>query len=198
MQSNSPAVQPTDRTGDEGDIARLLTSRWHLGSGDFFRCVTCIARDEKVVPDIDLLRVYSNPYHPEEDQVVGYELKLLKYHEGYKRIPMDPLYSGLGQVLCYFQYGVDRAELVLGFHSNCDSHPEHADALERQLKEVCEFLGRSVFAHFPYLCISMIRGDSRNYLLYKSDWENAVFSHDETAKLRRQCILRKQFVFRKG
>jgi hypothetical protein len=89
-----------------------------------------ISRDLKVMPDIDLLNLYVNKWHPEENTVVGLELKVLRYHGGRERIELAPFYQGLGQVLTYFEHGIDRAALILGFHAETDRHPEEVDAAE--------------------------------------------------------------------
>src|SRR3989304_1515036 len=111
----------------ELDIARQLITRWDIGHfGDWYVGVSLIARDLKVSPDIDLLRVYTNQYRPEENTAIGIELKMLKprkYGENTWRIPMSPFYQGIGQVLTYFEHGIDRAALVIGFHEECDRHP---------------------------------------------------------------------------
>lgn len=60
-------------------------------------------------PDIDLLFI-----NQEKKLVVGYEFKVLKYYTGWKRVDYNPLYSGIGEALSYFQHGIDKCYLVLG------------------------------------------------------------------------------------
>lgn len=62
-----------------------------------------------ISPDIDLLLI-----NKESELVVGREFKLLKYREGWKRVNYNPMYSGIGEALLYFQYGIDKCYLVLG------------------------------------------------------------------------------------
>lgn len=62
-----------------------------------------------ISPDIDLLFI-----NKELELVVGYEFKLLKYREGWKRVNYNPIYAGIGEALLYFKYGIDKCYLVLG------------------------------------------------------------------------------------
>jgi len=167
--------------------------------GDYYYAVRMIAKDLKVTPDIDLLRVYVNPHYPEENMVIAFELKMLKYHQGYRCIGLSPFYQGVGQVLTYFQHGIDRAMLVLGFHTNTEEHPDEVKDAEELLKAHGNQLKTSVFGNFPFLQIAYVRKDNLEWVLYQSDWERARFpySSDETKKLRRENILQKQLTYEK-
>jgi hypothetical protein len=85
--------------------------------GNKYPKVTTIAKT-RLTPDIDLLKIE----HPsgKEPFIVGYEVKLL----GKKEI-FNPFYAGLGEVLCYFQYGIDQAWLLIGIPSNAPSDTEN-------------------------------------------------------------------------
>lgn len=80
---------------------------------------------------IDLLRIYINQFHPEQNTAIGLELKVLprKYGDRW-HVNLGPFYQGLGQVLTYFEHGVDRAALVVGFHKNCTDHPNETKDAE--------------------------------------------------------------------
>jgi hypothetical protein len=62
---------------------------------------------KSISPEIDLLSI-------REQSAVGYELKLLKYNKKLKRVDLDALYSGIGQMFLYLNHGVDRSYLVIG------------------------------------------------------------------------------------
>lgn len=90
---------------DEDDFLAILMDNYHLGE---FPKVSQIATT-KLSPDIDLL-------HVDESQriVIGYELKLLKYNKRWKQPNFISLYTGIGQALSLFKFGVDRSYLILG------------------------------------------------------------------------------------
>jgi hypothetical protein len=177
----------TDLVEDEGSLARLLVHRWQLGFGDYFGKVTQIPRGKRIGPDIDLLRVYSSANRSE---TVAYELKVLRYNSRIKTIPVTPFYTGLSEVLCYFRHGVDRAELVLGFHPNCAGHAERT---ERLIKETCDFLRSRLLQSFPFVRVYSVRDGQRHLLLQSESWDRATFSHDDEGKHKRQCLIRNEF-----
>ena len=193
--------QPTESLTllDERNLARLLIKRWRFGIGDNFYAVRMIAKDLKVTPDIDLLNVYVNPHHPEENTVIAFELKILKYHRRYKRISMTPFFQGLGQVLTYFQHGIDRATLVMGFHPDTEAHPDETKQAEELLKEYGNYLKTSVFRNFPYLQIAYVKKADLEWVLHQTDWDRARFpySSDRNRELRRENILQKQLTCEK-
>jgi len=182
----------------ELDIARQLITRWDVGHiGDWYVGVSLIARDLKVSPDIDLLRVYTNQYRPEDSTAIGIELKMLKprkFGENTWRIPMSPFYQGIGQVLTYFEHGIDRAALVIGFHEECDRHPTESKQAERLLRTHCSAMKSSILAALPYLLIYSMKGGSLESLVSSPNWDRVRFPiQDQETKLRRDSILRLQF-----
>ena len=194
--------KPSESIRNERDIANILTSKWNIGgSGDCYFGVNRISKDLKVSPDIDLLRVYVNQWQPQENRAIGFELKVLKprrYRDENWRIGLDPLYQGLGQVLTYFEHGIDKAALILGFHNDCKLHPNEVKEPEELLKKHCVFLRETVFANFPYLQIYSLRNGSLETLLFHPNWEKACFHHEsDDVKLRRDSIFKGQFVFDK-
>lgn len=65
----------------------------------------------RISPDIDLLQLSLSL-----NLVIGYEFKVLKYYEHWKRkkVNYNPMYAGIGEALLYFQHGIDKCYLVLG------------------------------------------------------------------------------------
>jgi hypothetical protein len=187
----------------ELDLAYLFTKRWNIGGvGEWYYAVNRISRNLKVSPDIDLLRVYINEFHPEESRAIGVELKLLKlrkYSGDNWRISLDPFYQGLGQVLTYFEHGIDRAALVVGFHTDCNERPNEVKAAEQLLKTHTNFLRGVLQALFPFLIVYSLREEHLETLVPSPDWDSKrypAFSND--AQLRRASIFKLQFVFKKS
>jgi hypothetical protein len=100
---------------------------------------------------------------------------VLKYHRGRRRIELAPFYQGLGQVLTYFKHGIDRAALVVGFHTETDQFPDEVAAAEKLLKEHGDQLKASVLRNFPYLHIACVRGENLDGIVILTgsdvDWE---------------------------
>lgn len=79
---------------DEPDLANFIINKYSLAYGEYYYGINLISRNLKVTPDIDLLNVNINEYHPEENTAVGFELKVLKYHSRRKRIELSSFYQG--------------------------------------------------------------------------------------------------------
>lgn len=63
----------------------------------------------RISPDIDFLRI--NEYFK---GTVGYEFKLLRFRKDWKRVNEMPIYTGIGEAIQYYRFGVNRSYLVLG------------------------------------------------------------------------------------
>ena len=188
---------------NELDLGRILTTRWNPGGlGEWYFGVNLISRDLRISPDIDLLKVYINEFRSQENTATGFELKVLKprkYGKATWRISLGPFYQGLGQVLTYFEHGLDRAALVVGFHGDCNEHPAEVKDAEQLLAAHCTFLGASSLRSFPYLQLYSIRNGEFRPLHYSPDWEKARFPpHSEEAKLRRDSIFKLQFASKRS
>jgi len=97
--------------------------------------------------------------------------------------------------MTYFEQGIDRAALVVGFQKSCNEHPDEVALAKALLGWHCTFLKTSIFASFPYLQIFSIKNGDLDTLLYSSDWGRQRFSHlSDEARLLRESIFRLQFV----
>lgn len=142
--------------------------------------MTTISRT-RLAPDIDVLGI-ERPYN-KEPSLAGYECKLLNR----SRRALNPFYAGLGQVLCYFRYGLDHAWLVVGVPS------ELPPAVEGQLTEIFEFLRE--WQIIPrYVGLKSVR-EGRGYLREEVEPEGRFCaSSAQTAKYMRDSLLREEFV----
>lgn len=101
---------------DEDGMLRHVNGKWHLGEyGKIYGISTF-----RISPDIDLVHIDES-----SGTVTGYEFKLLTYHKGWRRPNFLPLYSGIGQAMSYFQFGVDRSYLVLGISKKIPKSSVH-------------------------------------------------------------------------
>ena len=149
--------------------------------GEKYPKVTTIART-KLSPDIDLLRIERLP--GKEPLIVGYEVKVLG-----KRRVYNSFYTGLGEVLCYFRYGVDRAWLIIGIPEEAPNEVE--DKLEEawvSLKEyrvIPKYVGLILFRECKSSkCVSTPEGRFHA-------------SFYDYAKYMRESLLKGQFTYSK-
>jgi len=167
------------RCFDEED--HLLLWLYLNESEEKYPKVTIIART-KLAPDIDLLRIEKQ--YGKEPVVIGYETKIL----GRKRV-FDPFYTGLGEVLCYFRYGINQAWLVIGIPSDVPKNE-----IDR-LKEIWKFLKNS--RTIPtYIGLRIIRekNTSENVDTPEGEFYVSSFEH---AKYMRESLLKEQFTYSK-
>jgi len=94
-----------DRFGTEEELLKSFLSS--LPSFNVYPKISAIA-GRKNHPDIDILEISSSG-----DQLVGYELKLMKYNKRNKGLSRDTFYKGIGQEFLYLKNGVHRAILAL-------------------------------------------------------------------------------------
>jgi len=187
-----------DMIRDELDLAQFIVNKYRFALGTYYYGINLISRNLKVSPDIDLLSVYVNERRPDENTAVGFELKVLRYHKGRKRIELSPFYQGLGQVLTYFQHGIDRAMLIVGFHKDCEEHPEATRDVVDLMKIQCNLLKENISTYFPYLQIISLMVGSTETLLFIPEWDKKRLQpKTEDTKLRRTCIFNKQFSYKK-
>ena len=91
-------------TNEEELIKRVVESQKWSG----FSRVTQISTI-KISPDIDFLRIDKD-----HNETVGYEFKLLRFRKDWNRVNLMPMYTGIGEAIQYFRFGVDKSYLMLG------------------------------------------------------------------------------------
>lgn len=146
--------------------------------------VTTIART-KLTPDIDLLCIKKRyePYH-EKIIIIGYEAKVL----GKKRI-FNQFYMGLGEVLCYFRYGINQAWLVIGIPRNV---PKDA---KNKIEETWNFLKET--HNIPSYVGLKILVEGKDLEIVDSPKGEFYASSHKYSKYMRESIINKQFVWNK-
>lgn len=82
------------------NIYQALEETWEV-----YPKVKFIPKGKRINPDIDLLVIDR-----EIQSTEGFEIKVVK-----KTDPFQYFYLGLGEALCYYRHGVDKAFLLLGF-----------------------------------------------------------------------------------
>lgn len=173
-------VEKLKHFDNEDDLLHLLLTS---ETGELYPKVTTIVRTG-LAPDLDLLRIIR-PYQ-KAPSLVGYECKLLNR----KRNVLGPIYAGLGQVLCYFRYGVDQAWLVIGVPSVATSDTED------KLREILKFLRESRIVP-RYVGVKWIKEGNT---LFTEDIkpENRFYASSyESANYMRESLLRGEFAWSK-
>jgi len=142
----------------------------------------------KLSPDIDFLQVDTIWGMTE-----GYEFKLIKYREDWKRANLMSMYTGLGEAVHYFQFGVDKSHLVLGM-----SNTIPPDALEVSMKKVMEFLlPLSTFQTMGVGCLGVYLWNERNDMLKQLLTPKEDFILHDDIKHLKTCLLKGQFKYDK-
>jgi hypothetical protein len=162
---------------DENDL--LIWQYVNEFIGEKYPKVTTIAKT-RLTPDIDLLKIEH--IYGKEPFVVGYEVKLL----GKKEI-FNSFYAGLGEVLCYFQYGIDQAWLLIGIPSNAPTDTEN------RIQKIWEFLKSSRIVP-TYLGLRLIR-ERMNPVDIKP--EGKFYTSSGDVKYMRESLLKRQFSWAK-
>jgi hypothetical protein len=93
----------------ENDLVVYLGKKEKSYHVNVYPQVKVIARKVKISPDIDLLKINTD-----SKEITGYEVKFLKYVKNWKRHNYFRIYEGIGESLCYFNYGVDKVYLIIG------------------------------------------------------------------------------------
>lgn len=179
------------------DIFQAFFIRNFGGSylGDWlFAKITKIAV-EFIQPEIDLLDIF--PISPERT-VSAYEFKVLnsnKMGNNYSRI-----YSGIGQAMSYFNYGVDRSYLVIGISNNIS--PESSASVRGNIRLIGEFVSRLHVDRFQIIMYDEFLNDvwdippiSPSGRFHGSSTRTG---HNQPLELARENILAGNFTKRKG
>ena len=162
-----------------------VRKNWTGTLGRIYPKVSSIPKSVRIAPDIDLLEVKSIG---QEDCIIGYEIKFLR-----EKDPYQSFYTGLGETLCYFKHGIEKAYLILGFF-NTDR--ETFKRVQTNIRLTTVFLAKQGLRLLDYLQVLQI-GDSdnlHNHLSGVHDPRNKFpTSSDREATHIRDCIIRNQF-----
>lgn len=141
----------------------------------------------KISPDIDFLRI--DDVHGE---TVGYEFKLLRFRKNWGRIDLKPMYTGIGQALHYFQFGIGTSYLVLGLRSEIPSKAfKEAYHKIMELKSTFDVLRITKQVQCIGLCVWIDKLENFDPALTPT--ENIWMSED--TKHLKECLLRKEFKY---
>jgi len=165
----------------EDDFLFMTYQQLKTKGGEYYPKVTSIPKGKRITPDIDLLAIdrYTKP-----PGIVGIEVKLVR-----KSDPFKYFYQGIGEVLCYYQHGVDRACLLLGLFN---MPPNKADELEERLRKTYQFLQQWLLK-LSYTSFMLFRED-KGYIstLVEGKELFPVLSYEE-ARHKKECLLRGEF-----
>ena len=188
---------------NEDDLLYMLYKERRKNNFKVYPKVSEIPRGKKnmILPDIDLLEIDAN-----RSKVMGYEVKVLKYRKTSNNFPLGGFYKGLGQVLCYFQHGVEWAYLVLGLCGVPEDRLEVSSASEgnildktdNSLMQIWEFLKERLFPSSGYIGIMVYRQD------IEKKWQSFIppplessFHISPDINFKYDCLTRQQFTWAK-
>jgi len=176
------------RFENEDDFLKEILQR--ITTVKVYPRVTSIA-GSRIKPDIDILEIKKG--YKNQNQLIGYELKLIKYHKGIKGLSWDAFYKGIGQTLMYLQHGITRCVLLFGFHNNVQN--------DEVIREFHSILLQGKDNIFPQIFGTHI---SIGTYLYKGGYINCevqsksdYWPSNEKINLSRQNLLNKNFTHKK-
>jgi len=158
-----------------------------------------MSRKIEVSPDIDLLiigevREQFGMRFRTRKETIGYETKLLTYRKNWNRFDYRSVYQGLGESLLYFNYGLEKVFLVMGFDTN--SVPEeHWTKLIDKITEIgkmliYEKLDRYLGLRIIQLLNGSVWSDTRSLSI-----KGRYHSSDKDFRFRRQCLIDGEFSY---
>ena len=155
-------------------------------------------KDNTITPDIDLLKVrprdkQKSSQSQSEVDVVGYEVKFLRYRKKSRSFNLDGFYKGLGQVLCYFQYGVKQAYLVVGLS---DAPKDIIEKTERHIQQIWNFLTKRFSPIGNYVSIDIRTppySESLSFVFIPTGMFPVMSNED--IKYKYECLIRLKFTW---
>jgi len=174
-------VEKLKRFDNEDHLLLLLYTE--VAYGERYAKVTTISRT-RLFPDIDLL-VIERPYN-REPLIKGFEVKVLNR----RRSIFNPFYTGLGQVLSYFKYGVEQAWLIVGIPS------EVSKETEEKLIESWRIL-KELHVIPRYIGLKLIREGEYFKEIEPKVKDKALVHYHKDIKFMREAILRRELVYSK-
>jgi hypothetical protein len=150
--------------------------------------VTAIA-GKRINPDIDMLKFYTVSHN--QYRLDGYEVKLVKFDQRSKSLSWDTFYKGVGEALLYLRNGVQRTNLVLGFHRNVASDEkidEFNQWLWRQRRLLAKILG-------SYMSLGTVLYKGRIGAIVEATSDFS--SQNDDTRFLSQALLQKRFTYDK-
>jgi len=142
---------------------------------------------KKISPDIDFLRI--GEFVPKA--TFGYEFKLLRFRKDWNKINLMPMYTGIGEALHYFQFGIDQSYLVLGIPSGISSEA-FSEALSR-IGELKFTLNTFQMEGVKCLGLHLWLDDGKKFDTMLTPTKNLPLTED--VKHLKECLLRGQFKY---
>ena len=167
----------------------LLKSVLHSLPYNVYPKVSAIG-GKRINPDIDILqikRISENQF-----QLIGYEIKLMRFNKRSKGLSWSRFYSGIGQALLYLKNGVHRAALVLGFHENIFSD-KLIDEFYRWMWDNKELLKR-IFGNHISIGLCLYKNGSISMII---EADHDFHPLNEKIRLLSTELLHRKFSFNK-
>lgn len=145
---------------------------------------------KKISPDIDILEIQKVSQN--QFRLIGYEIKLMKFHKTSKGLSWYNFYNGIGQAFIYLKNGVQRVVLVLGFDESVYD--------DKLIDEFCNRLDnkkdllRSILGSYISIGVYLYR-KAGIHLLIKTD--SYFLSVDKEVRLLSNELLQGKFKFNK-
>jgi hypothetical protein len=171
----------------EDDLVVYLGKLIKSDTKEVFPKVDILSRNIDISPDIDLL-VIDN----ENKCTIGYETKLVQYVTNWNRYNYNPFYSGIGEALLYFQYGIDKVYLAIGIEYKNEILNEHKNKIDGKIRDVVDLLEFSNLKKFLGFNIYKIC-DDKIITSEEVPIRSGLITHPQNYDENRKTILKKEF-----
>lgn len=152
-------------------------------------------KENAITPDIDLLEVRPRKQiETAVANVIGYEVKFLRYRKKSKSFNLSGFYKGLGQVLCYFQHGVQRAYLVIGLS---EAPKDIIEKTKNHIQKIWEFLENRFSPIKNYVSIEIRSPPYEKEPLVSIPPHLFPVTTDKDIKHKHSCLIRLEFTWAK-
>ena len=174
----------------EGEDEFLKEIVQRIGTTEVYPKVSAIA-GKKIRPDIDILEIKKEPQN--QNKVIGYELKLIKFDNRSKGLSWNAFYQGIGQALISLKHGIHRCVLLIGFHKNI-LDDKFLDEFHEMLWEGREHLYSQILGSYISIGTYLYKG---GYVNCEIEAKSDFYPLDEKINLSRQNLLNKNFTYAK-
>lgn len=151
--------------------------------------VSIISRRIEVSPDIDLLKI-----DPTSKETIGFETKYIRYRKIWKRFDYRSVYEGFGESLLYFDYGIEKVFLVIGYDTA--SVPEQASGkLMSKIGAVMTSVLYTYLHNVLGLRVIQTYGEVVTDDRIFSDVKSKYYCPVKDWNFRKQCLINEEFSY---
>lgn len=179
------------KINSEDDLVVFLGKKFKTSTKLVYPKVDILSRSTKISPDIDLLIIDSD-----NNKIIGYETKLLRYIEKWRRYDYNSIYMGIGEALLYFQYGIDQVYLCIAVELYDSVLKEHKEHILKKLKSLKDSFNFSMLNNIIGIDIMELHS-TRYYYKNLFSIERGLCKLPKSHERNKKLLLEKEFHYEK-